>query len=404
MSMTFPEATSWTIRGVGTVVTLEAGGAMIIAGAAGLALTQPIPVSRETAERIGFIERADRARLLEAAHGGPVALPTQSPFLSEQYIRTIPTQAQLDAHPMLAPQAVPGSAPTLPGADGSLEKRGIVYPNVDSHALADGVKALGDTGRCFPQSESFTGNSRQAFDKLKNVMQPPNGWETHHLVEQNQTTRFGTQAIQNVSNAINLPESLHREVSRQYALKPFPNSEAYDYKVEHPAEHISTTRDYVKTMSYAEQRQFSIDTIREGLKNPKVQITDQGRAAVEKEIQKLENATLDKNLCPPVSQATPRSAPEVAHVQRAIDGLRDQNVQMVSARDVQPWNGKAQVGSFVDLGDGLVAQHIGRGNYSYMDVQQDLGGVQPPIGQYTTLAANGQVQVPQVEAPSLGLG
>ena len=92
MNMIWPEATSWTIRGVGTVVTLEAGGALLVAGAAGVALAQPVPVSREMAERIGTAERAERAKLIEAAHGGPVALPTPSPFLNEQYVRTLPTQ------------------------------------------------------------------------------------------------------------------------------------------------------------------------------------------------------------------------------------------------------------------------------------------------------------------------
>ncbi len=40
----------------------------------------------------------------------------------------------------------------------------------------------------------------------------------------------------------------------------------------------------------------------------------------------------------------------------------------------------------------------------FLDVQQDLGGVQPPIGQYVTLAQNGRAQVPQIEPPSLGRG
>ncbi len=323
MSMTWPEATSWTIRGVGTVVTLEAGGALLVAGAAGVALAQPVPVSREMAERIGTAERAERAKLLEAAHGGPVALPTPSPFLNEQYARTLPTQAQLDAHPQLAPHAVPGSAPSLPGDEAALEARRI-YPNADSHALAAGVRALGDTGRCFPQFESFTGNSRQAFEHLKDVMQPPDGWETHHLVEQSRTEQFGTQAIQNTANAINLPKTVHAEVSRAYSVRPAPFSDAYDYKVEHPDANVSTVRDYVKTLSYPEQRQFSVDTIRRAIDSPNVHITDQERATVEKEIHRLENPTLDKNLCPPLSQVPNLAAPEVAE-ERGIgergDGL-----------------------------------------------------------------------------------
>ncbi len=402
MSMTWPEATSWTIRGVGTLVTLEAGGALLVAGAAGVAFAQPVPVSREMAERIGTAERAERAKLLEAAHGGPVALPTPSPFLNEQYVRTLPTQAQLDAHPQLAPHAVPGSAPSLPGNETALEAS--VYPNVNSHALAAGVKALGDTGRCFPKFESFEGNSRQAFDKLKDLMQPPDGWETHHFVEQNRTEQFGTQAIQNRANAINLPKPVHTEVSARFSRGPVEGTPAEKFATAHPELKISSLRDYVRTLSFAEQRQFSVDTIRTVLEDPKFHVSAQDRATIEKDLQRLENPTLDKNLCPPLSQAPGRATPEIADVQIAIDGLRDQGVRLVSAQSVQPWNGKTQVGSFVDLGDGMVAQHIGRGNYSFMDVQQDLGGVQPPIGQFVTLAPNGQAQVPQIEPPSLGRG
>jgi hypothetical protein len=193
--MTWPDGASWTIRGVGTALTLEGGGAVLVAGAAGVALAQPVPISREMAEHIGNAERAERAKLIAAAHGGPVALPTPSPFLDEHYVRSLPTQAQLDAHPELAPNGTPGASPTVPADETALEARRI-YPSVDSNHLAAGVKALGDTGRCFPNFESFTGNSRQAFEKLTHLMQPPPGWETHHLVEQARTAEFGTQAIQ----------------------------------------------------------------------------------------------------------------------------------------------------------------------------------------------------------------
>ncbi len=324
MNMTWPEATSWTIRGVGTVVTLEAGGALLVAGAAGVALAQPVPVSREMAERIGTAERAERAKLIEAAHGGPVALPTPSPFLNEQYVRTLPTQAQLDTHPQLVPHAVPGSAPSLPGDDAVLEKRGVVYPYVDSHALAAGVKALGDTGRCFPQFESFEGNSRQAFDKLKDLMQPPDGWQTHHLVEQIRTDQFGTQAIQNRANALNLPKPVHTEVSAIYSRGIREGTALAKFAEEHPELNISTVRDYVKTLSFAEQRQYSIDTIKRVLEDPKIHVSAQDRAPIEKDLQRLENPTLDKNLCPPLSQIPNQAAPEVVE-ERGIgdrgDGL-----------------------------------------------------------------------------------
>ena len=224
------------------------------------------------------------------------------------------------------------AAPSLPGDEAALEAR--VYPYVDSNRLAAGVKALGDTGRCFPQFESCEGNSRQAFDKLKGLMQPPDGWQTHHLAEQIRTPDFGTQAIQNTANAINLPKPVHTEVSRQYASGPLEGTLAEKFATAHPELKISSVRDYVKTLSYAEQRQFSIKTIHEALKNPNVHITDQERATVEREIQKLENPTLDKNLCPPLSQVPNQAAPEVAEVR----GIGDRGDALV-ARESQNQNG-----------------------------------------------------------------
>jgi hypothetical protein len=170
-----------------------------------------------------------------------------------------------------------------------------VYPSVNSHDLAAGVKALGDTGRCFPDSKSFTGTSRQAFDQLAKVMQPPPGWETHHLVEQARTPDFGTQAVHHTANAVNLPKAVHAEVTRSYNTGPLPGTSAYKYKMAHLEAKISTMRDYVKTLPYEAQRQFSIRTIRQVLHNPAVTVSEQDRTTVENELQKLENPTL----CPP---------------------------------------------------------------------------------------------------------
>jgi hypothetical protein len=100
----------------------------------------------------------------------------------------------------------------------------------------------------------------------------------------------------------------------------------------------------------------------------------------------------------------PRSAPQIADVQAAVDEMRENGKYLPNVRTLEPWNGKPSFGSFVDLGDGAVAQHTQRGAYSYLDVQRDLGGVQPPFGQPVALSQNGQVQVPQVDAPSLGRG
>ncbi len=56
---------------------------------------------------------------------------------------------------------------------------------------------------------------------------------------------------------------------------------------------------------------------------------------------------------------------------------------------------------FIERG-GEVAQHQGQGAYAVADVQQQLGGVQPPIGQYATLQQGGQIQASQ-QTQSLGM-
>ena len=100
--------------------------------------------------------------------------------------------------------------------------------------------------------------------------------------------------------------------------------------------------------------------------------------------------------------STHHMTPEPADVQIGLDKLRDRGVHLPDARDVQPWTGRLQHGPFVDLGGGFVAQHIGRGHYTYMNVERDLGGVHPPVGQYAILAQNGVAHVPQLEPFSLG--
>jgi hypothetical protein len=168
---------------------------------------------------------------------------------------------------------------------------------------------------------------------------------------------------------------------------------------EHPEAKISTVRDYVKTLPYEAQRQFSINMVRQAMNN--AEVNDRDRSTIEREIQNLENPTL----CPPDRSQTKRSDPSIGDVQAALERLRDDGKRLPDAQSVAPWSGKNSSGTFVDLGDGIVAQHIGRGSYAIMDVQQDLRGVQPPSGQYAELSANGQFQIPQQgQAPFFGRG
>jgi hypothetical protein len=103
------------------------------------------------------------------------------------------------------------------------------------------------------------------------------------------------------------------------------------------------------------------------------------------------------------AEAPAAAPPTKERAQAAVDALREAGTHMVNVSKLEPWNGKPQTGSFVDLGDGIVAQHAGRGVYRYMDVTEQLGGVLPPIGQTVSLNQFGQIQQPEhAHAQSLG--
>jgi hypothetical protein len=132
MSMAWAQGATYTFEGVGTVVlgavtaselaagAAVVGGAFLVAGATGAALGEPKPVSRELGEQLHHAEVKERERLTSVAREngqtGPVVLPTPSPFLNEAYVKTLPTQSELDAgtrFPAQAqhPQPIPGTAP-----------------------------------------------------------------------------------------------------------------------------------------------------------------------------------------------------------------------------------------------------------------------------------------------------
>jgi hypothetical protein len=139
----------------------------------------------------------------------------------------------------------------------------------------EGAQALADVkSNCDP-------NDLQEFDSfrsLKSAMKPQPNEQVHHLVEQNQTARFGTRAIQNTSNAVNLPAGVHAKISAYYSTKA--TSVGIDYQ--------GTVRDYIGTKSYAAQRQFAIDTTRNFVKSDPT-ISPDEKAKISNELDSLEN-------------------------------------------------------------------------------------------------------------------
>ena len=97
----------------------------------------------------------------------------------------------------------------------------------------------------------------------------------------------------------------------------------------------------------------------------------------------------------------PRPSIDVASVQAGVDRLLERGTSLPPVRTVEAWNGTQRAGSFVDVADGVVAQHVGRGAYLSYDVGRDLGGVSPPIGRYVELEQSG-TRALENEPPSLG--
>lgn len=76
--------TAGTIIAAGA--TLEAGAVVLAGASVGVAALPGPPVSREEAERLGAAERAQAAEVPAPTHGGPVALPTPSPFQDPAFV------------------------------------------------------------------------------------------------------------------------------------------------------------------------------------------------------------------------------------------------------------------------------------------------------------------------------
>jgi hypothetical protein len=86
------------------------------------------------------------------------------------------------------------------------------------------------------------------------------GKQWHHIVEKHKANlrRFGREALHNTENIVPLEESLHIEVSALYSSKR-PKITGSD---------SLTVREWVRTLSYEEQRAFglrAIENIRKGV-------------------------------------------------------------------------------------------------------------------------------------------
>jgi hypothetical protein len=151
----------------------------------------------------------------------------------------------------------------------------------------EGARALADV-----KSDCEPNEPRQfdSFRSLKSAMKPQPNEQVHHLVEQNQTARFGTRAIQNTANAINLPAGVHAKISGYFSTKA--SAVGIDFQ--------GTVREYIGTKSYAAQRQFGIDTTRSFV-NSDATISPDEKARISKELDALENPR-DPNACLPEHQ------------------------------------------------------------------------------------------------------
>jgi hypothetical protein len=76
--------------------------------------------------------------------------------------------------------------------------------------------------------------------------------EWHHIVEQCKACQFGPEAIQNTDNVIGLLKSVHTKISAYYSSKPeFTGG--------------LRVRDWLKSQSFAQQREFGLRVLRDAL-------------------------------------------------------------------------------------------------------------------------------------------
>jgi len=396
--------------------------AALSAGVAVGAIGAALPVKelgRKDAERLGAEERA-RFGSVAAMHAAGIEL---SPFQDQAFLNSLPTEAQLQSRvpnpsAMTAPSftyeptapgenltsypqyVAPLDALTLPdpGAPGAAPPNGTplsmpeigdtsveAYAYVSSAGSKEGAAALAAVNKCMPGEEAF-----RSFGALKNGMHYPTDWEVHHLVEQNQTSRFGSELIQSTANAVALPDDVHRWISSVNSSKP-PLDSGVDRT------QFSRMRDYVRSLPFDEQRELGIQQVRDAM--DALRTPQNVRDQIEKQLDRLDVPDLCAPPVPPLPQL-----PDANDIQNAVDAHNKTSSRpLPDVRSVAAYDGTTRSGTFLDLGSSMVAQHQGRGAYVIADISRDLNGQQPPLGQYVTLTQAGQIQVPQ-QSQNLGLG
>lgn len=89
-----------------------------------------------------------------------------------------------------------------------------------------------------------------SVSSLKRALGPAGeGRQWHHVVEQSQVGKFGSQAIHNADNVVSIPTDIHRQISGFYSSKPdFAGGQ--------------TVRQWLSGQSFEQQRAFGEQVLR----------------------------------------------------------------------------------------------------------------------------------------------
>ena len=123
------------------------------------------------------------------------------------------------------------------------------YIEEGSYFSAAGIAALEFTP--WDEVSDVMRANRKAYRSFKRVNGPAGpGMDWHHLVEQQKSNvmKFGVDAIQNSDNLIRLDRNIHRKVTGHYNAAGPPG--------------FSRNRDYIQTLNFAEQREYSLTIMR----------------------------------------------------------------------------------------------------------------------------------------------
>ncbi|QRN95749.1 hypothetical protein JRI60_43000 [Archangium violaceum] len=206
---------------------------------------------REAGERFGQRIGPNSVRILvmvgTAALGETAALMSKAPKLPG-FAQAAGSGAQHGGVRMLAAVAETEKV-VISAAEGSIR---VVLP---LNAVAMAARNGGRDGWVLPNGH----RAFKSFDDFKDFMGPAGeGKQWHHIVEQRNVGRFGSEAIHNTENVVRLEEGLHMDVSALYSSKR-PRITGSD---------TLTVRQWLSTQSYEAQRQFglrAIDYVRRGI-------------------------------------------------------------------------------------------------------------------------------------------